>query len=247
MLDGQFREHERMPMRNLIWIAAVILAFAASASADNGGIPNMNDNTQSDRALEDRRVDQIALATTDTNALITKIVVVTGDCAFRAETNDSRRRNVNKVGITQDMPFIGEFFAKTPRQGQLNSANQVGLVYLERPALYIDLRQTSGSPTADRALLEALGAAAAGGQGVAFAPNTAAAPYTAFSVINRNFQFTVPRGNFAATAPTGTSCGGNAMTRLPPLAPLFDKAVGSAHLLDGQLVVLIRPSIIAGY
>jgi len=33
---------------------------------------------------------------------------------------------------------------------------------------------------------------------------------------------------------------------MPALAPLFDRPEGTAHLLDGQLITLVRPSIIAG-
>jgi hypothetical protein len=35
------------------------------------------------------------------------------------------------------------------------------------------------------------------------------------------------------------------MAVLPALAPFFEKPEGTAHLLNGQLIALVRPSIIA--
>lgn len=208
---------------------------------------NPSENTPADRALEVRRLDTIHLAMEDSYATLTQIVVVTPDCAFRGDTGVTRRRNVNKLGFTQDLPLIGEFFADTPRQGQLNASNQLGLAYLGGSTLYIDLRSASRSPTTDRSLLSALSAGPTGGQSAAFATSVAAPPFVGFSVVNRNFQFQVPKANFSAVAPAGIACGKDAMTRLPPLGPLFAQPVGSVHLLNGQLIVLVKPSIIAGY
>jgi len=99
----------------------------------------------------------------------------------------------------------------------------------------------------DRSFLSALASGPTGGQTAAFAPNGTAPPFVGFSIVNRNFQFQVPKANFSTVAPAGTACGKDAMTHLPPLAPLFAQPVGSVHLLTGQLIVLIKPSIIAGY
>jgi hypothetical protein len=247
MLDGEPWEKSAMRISNLAWAILVTLAILPTAYAGNDGGLNLNDNTQADRALEGMRLDTIHLAMEDSYATLTQIVVVTPDCAFRGDTAVTRRRNVNKVGITQDMPFIGEFFADTPRQGELNTSNQLGLAYLEGSTLYVDLRSGSPTPTANRSLLDALVTGPTGGQSAPFAANSAAPPLAGFSVVNRNFQFQVPKANFSAVAPAGTACGKDAMTRLPPLAPLFAKPVGSVHLLTGQLIVLVRPSIIAGY
>ena len=46
-------------------------------------------------------------------------------------------------------------------------------------------------------------------------------------------------------APAGYRCGPDAMAALPALAPFFEKPEGTAHLLNGQLIALVRPSIIA--
>ena len=65
------------------------------------------------------------------------------------------------------------------------------------------------------------------------------------SVVNRDFQFVIQPGGFTAVAPPGYSCGPNALAAMPSLASLFDRPEGTAHALDGQLVALVRPSIIA--
>ena len=239
-----------MRIGNLIWltVAAFTLArgaFLPEAFAQNDRNPSQN--TPADRALEGARLDDIHLAMQDSYATLTRIVVVTPDCAFRGDTSVTRRRNVNKVGITQDMPFIGEFFAATPRQGQLDAGNQLGLAYLDDSTLYVDLRSSGASRSSARSFLGALNSSPAEPRGASFAANGTAAPFVGFSVVNRSFQFQVPKNNFTAVSPAGTSCGKGAMTRLPALAPLFAQAVGSAHLLKGQLIVLVKPSIIASY
>jgi hypothetical protein len=250
MLDRAFRESVSMRLGNLIWVtlAAFTLAwdaFLPEAFAQNDRNPR--ENTPADRAIEGARLDDIHLAMQDSYATLTRIVVVTPDCAFRGGTSVTQRRNVNKVGITQDMPFIGEFFAPTPRQGQLDAGNQLGLAYLDGSTLYVDLRPNGASRSSDRSFLGALYSSPAEPHRVNFAANGTAAPFVGFSVVNRSFQFQVPKTNFTAVSPAGTSCGKGAMARLPALAPLFAQAVGSAHLLKGQLIVLVKPSIIAGY
>lgn len=239
-----------MRIGKLAWIILAAWALASGirppdALAQDDRFPS--DHSPADRALEGARLDTIHLAMKDSYATLTQISVVTSDCAFRGDTSPTMRRNVNKVGITQDMPFIGQFFAATPRQGQLNAGNQIGLAYVQNSTLYVDLRTASAAASADRSLLSALATDPAGGQTAPFAPNGAATPFTGFSVVNRDFQFQVPMANFTALAPAGTACGKDAMTRLPPLAPLFAQAAGSVHLLKGEMVVLVKPSIIAGY
>ncbi len=219
--------------------------FQPDAMAENDGFPM--DHSPADRALEGKRLDTIHLAMQDGYATLDKVVVVSPDCAFRGDTGATMRRNVNKVGITQDMPFIGQFFAATPRQGQLNAGNQIGLAYNDESTLYVELRTASAAPTADRGLLGALATSPTTGQSAPLAPNGAAAPFAGFSVVNRDFQFQVPMANFAALAPVGAACGKDAMTRLPPLAPFFAQPTGTVHLLKGEMIVLVKPSIIAGY
>ena len=236
-----------MRISDLTWTILATFVLLPSAFAQDSGGTNLNDNTQADRALEDKRLDTIYLAMEDSYATLTQIVVMTPDCAFRGDTSVTRRRNVNKLGITQDLPLIGEFFAATPRQGQLNASNQLGLAYLDGSTLYVDLRPASGSAAVDHSLLSRLSSGGTGAQSISSAPNGAAPPFAGFSVVNRSFQFQVPKTNFAAVAPAATTCSNGAMTRLPPLAPLFAKPVGSAHLLTGQLVVLVKPSIVAEY
>ncbi len=234
-----------MRIGKLAWAIVAVFAVMPAAIAENDRNPS--ENTPADRALEGARLDTIHLAMANSYATLTQIVVVTPDCAFRGATSVTRRRNVNKVGITQDIPLIGEFFADTPRQGELNASNQLGLAYIDGSTLYVDLRPAGGSPTADRSFLSALAGGPTGGQSAAFAPNGAAPPFVGFSVVNRNFQFQVPKANFSAFAPAGAACGKDATKRLPSLAPLFAQPVGSAHLLNGQLIVLVKPSIVAGY
>jgi hypothetical protein len=235
-----------MRIGKLAWTIAVMFAFVPGAFAQRND-RNPMENTPTDRALESARLDNIRLAMEDGYATLTQIVVLTPDCVFRGSTSVTRRRNVNKVGITQDLPLIGEFFADTPRQGKLNAANQLGLAYIHDSTLFVDLRSGSGSPTTDRSLLSRLANGPSGGQIAAFAPSDAAPPFVGFSIVNRNFQFQVPKANFSAVAPASAACGKDAMTRLPPLAPLFAQPAGTVHLLNGQLIVLVKPSIVAGY
>src|SRR5207248_6588105 len=126
----------------VVWGAVPTKAFAQNDR-------NSSENTAADRALQGGRLDDIHLVMQGSYATLTRIVVVTPDCAFRGDTSVTRRRNVNKVGITQDMPFIGEFFAATPRQGQLNGGNQLGLAYLDGSTLYVDLRPSGTSQSPD--------------------------------------------------------------------------------------------------
>ena len=236
-----------MRLSGLTWTILATLVLLPSAFAQNSDGVNLNDSTQADRALEDKRLDTIHLAMEDSFATVNQIVVVTPDCAFHGDTSVTRRRNVNKLGFTQDLPLVGKFFAATPRQGQLNAGNRLGLAYLDGSTLYVDLRPARASAAADHSLLSRLSSGATGSQSASFAPNGAAPPFAGFSVVNRNFEFLVPNTNFAAAAPPGISCGKDAMTRVPALAPLFARPVGSAHLLTGQLVVLVKPSVVAGY
>ena len=241
-----------MRARNLL--ATLLTVGACAIGAGNALAQNDRnpmENSPADRSLQGARLDDIHLWMADSYATLTQLVVVTPDCAFRGGTSVNFRRNVNKVGITQDIPLIGQFFAATPRQGQLNSANQLGLAYIDGGTLYVDLRQgasaTSATAASDRSLLGTLTASPASAQSAPFSSGGNAPAFMAFSVVNRDYQFQVPVGNFTAIAPGGAACGAGAMTRLPPLGPLFATPVGTAHNLGGQLIVLIRPSIIAGY
>ena len=65
------------------------------------------------------------------------------------------------------------------------------------------------------------------------------------SVVNRDFQYVIQTGGFTAVAPAGYRCGPDALAALPSLSPLFARPEGTAHLLNGQLIALVRPSIIA--
>ena len=117
-----------MRIGKLAWVIVAVFAFVPAAIAENDRNPS--ENTPADRALEGARLDTIHLAMANSYATLTQIVVVTPDCAFRGATSVTRRHNVNKVGITQDLPLIGEFFADTPRQGKLNAANHAAAVEL---------------------------------------------------------------------------------------------------------------------
>jgi len=234
----------RVPRLAVLAVAMPLLGpLPALAGAGDNHEPQ--DNTPADRALEDKRVDQIPLYT-GRYWTVSEIVVLTADCAFRAGTGQSLRRNTNKLGITQDLPFIGGLFANTPRQGELNAGNQMGLAYIQDETMYVDLRPAAAPGAADPGLLQALaqGANGIGGQSFVVAPG--APPLQSFSIANRTFEFLVPLGNFSAVAPPGVACAGNSLAGLPAIAPLFPKPLGSAHLSEGRLIVLVRPSIIAG-
>lgn len=222
---------------------AMILAAAGVQAGQPSGNTNTNDNTPWNRRLDDARVDQIRLQT-DRFDTVTLVVVITPDCAFRSDTRNIMRRNVNRLGFTQGLPLIGGFFANTPRAGTLNGSNQIGLAFLRGNVLYVDTRPVSSLAKPDAGLLEAL---ARGPTGAATANLTlpgAESPQS-ISVVNRDFQFVIQSGGFTAVAPPGYHCGPNALTAMPSLAPLFDRPEGTAHDLDGQLVALVRPSIIA--
>jgi hypothetical protein len=229
-------------------LAAFVLAIgfhAQDAQAQNDRNPS--ENSPADRSLQGARLDDIHLWMADGYATLTQLVVVTPDCAFRGSASVNFRRNVNKVGITQDIPLIGQFFAATPRQGQLNSANQLGFAYIDSGTLFVDLTQNFGPMAGDRSVLPALTGGPANAQTAPFSAGGNAPAFMAFSVVNRDYQFQVPVGNFTAIVPGGIACGPRAMERLPPLSAVFPQSVGTAHNLGGQLIVLIKPSIIAGY
>jgi hypothetical protein len=233
----------------IAFLAAAVLAILPSGlrADEPSGNTNSSDNTPWNRRLDDARVDEIKLKT-DRYDTVTEVVVITPDCAFRSDTRNINRRNVNRIGFTQDIPLIGGLFENTPRAGRLDGSNQVGLAYLDGNVLFIDTRPTTGAPkpatAPDRTLLTALAKGPAGTSSANFAVAGAGSPENV-SVVNRDFQYVIQTGGFTAVAPTGYRCGMDAMTALPALAPLFEKPEGTAHLLNGQLIALVRPSIIA--
>ncbi len=241
-----------MQAGKLVWTLLMAIAlggcFAVSAAqAQSDENRNPVENSPADRALQGARLDEIRLSMRDSFATLTQLVVVTSDCAFRGGTSVNYRQNVNKLGFTQDLPLVGQFFVPTPRQGQLTEANQLGLAFIDNGTLFVDLRRSYGPASSDHSLLQTLTGAPASAKGVAFSAGANAPAFIAFSVVNRDFQYQVPIGNFTAIAVDGTACTPGVMTRLPPLGALFAQPVGTAHNLNGQLIVLIKPSIIAGY
>ena len=233
----------------IVFLAAAMLGvLPATTRADQpSGNTNSSDNTPWNRRLDDARVDEIKLKT-DRYDTVTEVVVITPDCAFRSDTRNINRRNVNRIGFTQDIPLIGGLFENTPRAGRLDGSNQIGLAYLDGNVLYIDTRSANGSgkaaATSDRAWLTALAKGPAGTSSANFAVAGAGSPENV-SVVNRDFQYVIQTGGFTAVAPAGYRCGPDAMAALPALAPFFEKPEGTAHLLNGQLIALVRPSIIA--
>jgi hypothetical protein len=227
-------------------LAIVGLALPSDAVANDSGNSNNRVFSPWERKLYDTQVYEIPLWT-ERHDIVTKVVVVTASCAFRSDTRAIERRNVNKIGITQDIPVLGQLFGDTPRQGQLTDGNRVGLAYLDRQTLYVDLRPASSLANPGRRLLDALadGPAAERGAPFAIAPN--APLFASFSVVNRDFEFVIRSANFAAVAPPRRPCGDGAFAHLPALAPLFPRPIGTAHLLTGRLIVLVPPSIVAGY
>jgi len=223
--------------------AAVVLAAPSLWAGGPSGNTNTNDNTPWNRRLDDARVDQIRLQT-DRFDTVTLVVVITPDCAFRSDTRNIVRRNVNRLGFTQGLPLIGGFFTNTPRAGTLNDANQIGLAFLRGNVLYVDTRPVTSLAKPDAGLLEALARGPTGAASANLTLPGAESPET-ISVVNRDFQFVIQPGGFTAVAPPGYACGPNALAAMPSLASLFDRPEGTAHNLDGQLVALVRPSIIA--
>jgi hypothetical protein len=227
-------------------LAIIASALPSEARADDSGNRNDRGLRPWERKLYDTQVYEIPLWT-QRHDTASRIVVVTASCAFRGDTRAITRRNVNKIGITQDIPVIGQLFGDTPRQGQLTDGNRVGLAFLDSETLYVDLRPRTGLANPDRRLLDGLanGPAAARGAPFAIAPNTPL--FASFSVVNRDFEFVIPSAYFTAVAPPGGACGDGAFAHLPALAPLFRQPIGTAHLLTGRLIVLVPPSIVAGY
>ena len=145
------------PSFGVLFLAVAMLAVLPSGlRADQpSGNTNSSDNTPWNRRLDDARVDEIKLKT-DRYDTVTEVVVITPDCAFRSDTRNINRRNVNRIGFTQDIPLIGGLFENTPRAGRLDGSNQIGLAYLDGNVLYIDTRSATGTGKADAGLLGAL-------------------------------------------------------------------------------------------
>ncbi len=94
-----------MRARNLL--ATLLTVWACAIGAGNALAQNDRnpmENSPADRSLQGARLDDIHLWMADSYATLTQLVVVTPDCAFRGGTSVNFRRNVNKVGITQDIP-----------------------------------------------------------------------------------------------------------------------------------------------
>jgi hypothetical protein len=227
-------------------VAIFGLALSFAAHADDSDTRNDRVFSPWERKLYDTQVYEIPLWT-QRHDTVTRVVVVTASCAFRSDTRVITRRNVNKIGITQDIPVIGQLFGDTPRQGQLTYGNQVGLAYLDHETLYVDLRPRTSLANPDRRLLDALANGPPAGRGAPFAIAPTTPLLASFSVVNRDFEFVIPSANFAAVAPPGKTCGDGVFAHWPALAPLFPQPIGTAHLLTGRLIVLVPPSIIAGY
>jgi hypothetical protein len=223
--------------------AAAILAAAGAWADQPSGNTNTNDNTPWNRRLDDARVDEIKLRT-DRYDTVTAVVVITPDCAFRSDTRNIMRRNVNRLGFTQDLPIIGGFFENTPRAGKLDGSNQIGLAFLRGDVLYVDTRPVTSLAKPDPGLLDVVASGPTGAASANLTLPGAEAPES-ISVVNRDFQYVIQPGGFTAVAPPGYRCGPNALAAMPSLAPLFEKPEGTAHDLNGQLIALVRPSIIA--
>ena len=227
-----------------IFLAAALAFAAAGAQAQQpSGNTNSSDNTPWNRRLDDARVDQIRLQT-DRFDTVTQLVVITPDCAFRSDTRNITRRNVNRLGFTQGLPLIGGFFTNTPRSGTLNGSNQIGLAFLKGNVLYVDTRPVTSLDKPDPAMLDALARGPTGAASADLRLPGAESPQSV-SVVNRDFQFVIQPGRFTAVAPPGYRCGPNALAAMPSLGSLFQRQEGTAHDLDGQLVALVPPSIIA--
>src|SRR5262245_3289982 len=81
----------------------------------SGGRAYADDNrtlSPQDRDLYDTQVYQIPLWT-ERHDMATGVVVLTSSCAFRSNTRAITRRNVNKIGITQDIPVLGQLSGNT--------------------------------------------------------------------------------------------------------------------------------------
>ncbi|HXQ41380.1 MAG TPA: hypothetical protein VN821_08935 [Candidatus Udaeobacter sp.] len=227
--------------------AAALFGGLAPAGAEmSGSGGNPRDNNSGAIGVDDKRVDQISLKT-DINALVTKLVVMTPDCVFRGGTDGTTRRNVNRLGFTQDLPLIGGLFEQTPRQDDLTADNQRGLSFLKDGTIFVDLRPSAGTGAPDPGLLTALADGPTVGGSQAFAVAEGAPALQSVGVLNRNFEYLVRPGNFAALAPMGRHCGANALADLPPIGSLFDKPLGVVYLTEGRLIVVAKPSIIGGY
>jgi hypothetical protein len=227
--------------------AAALFGGLAPVRAEMSGSGNeAKDNTPASQSVEDKRVDQISLKT-DINALVTKLVVMTPDCVFRGGTDRTKRRNVNRLGFTQDLPLIGGLFEQTPRQDDLTAGNQRGLSFLRDGTIFVDLRPSAGAGAPDPGLLTALADGPTGGESQVFAVAEGAPALQSVSVLNRDFEYLVRPANFAALAPMGRHCGANALADLPPIGSLFDRPLGAVYLTQGGLIVVAKPSIIGGY
>jgi hypothetical protein len=227
--------------------AAALFGGLAPAVADmSGSGGNPRDNNSGAIGVDDKRVEQISLKT-DINALVTKLVVMTPDCVFRGGTDGTTRRNVNRLGFTQDLPLIGGLFEQTPRQDDLTAGNQRGLSFLKDGTIFVDLRPSAGTGAPDPGLLTALADGPTSGESQVFAATEGAPALQSVGVLNRDFEYLVRPGNFAALAPMGRHCGANALADLPPIGSLFDKPLGAVYLTDARLIVVAKPSIIGGY
>ena len=229
-----------------IAVAALVGSLAPAHAEMSGSGGNPRDNNSGRIGVYDQRVDQISLKT-DINAIVTKLVVVTADCAFRGGTDGTARRNVNRLGFTQELPLVGQLFEQTPRQDQLTSDNQRGLSFLKDGTIFVDLRPSAGTGAPDPGLLTALADGPVTGGGQVFAVTVGSPALQGVGVLNRDFEYLIRPGNFVALAPMGRHCGANALADLPPLGSLFDKPLGAVYLTEGSLLVVAKPSIIGGY
>ena len=209
----------RMYLATAIGVAALLSGLAPAWADMSGSGAEPKDNTPASQAMEDKRVDQIYLKT-DSNVLVKQVVVMTPDCSFRGATDRSMRRNINKLGFTQDLPLIGGLFEQTPRRGDLNDSNQLGLAYLKDGTLFVDLRPPARAGAPDPGLLSALADGPAGSESQTFAVAAGAPALQSFSIVNRDFEYLVRLGNFSPLAPAGRHCGANASAGPFPPCPL---------------------------
>jgi hypothetical protein len=251
---------------NRVLLAALLsgaTALPALANKERETKKPANESATTDRTVKLTPLDHLPLSVENRQVLI-ECVFVEG--AGRTLAMDLGVGSVVpeelRFGLGQALPLVGELFQKDGGflPGDFGPENRVGTAAVAGSVLAVSLRP-DGQVTGGGLTLEQLCAPAAGNQPAQVPLTQALAPFKLDVDIvvaangNLVFQLRTTASTFDHGSLTGAKSGaaagaGNTGTAAPVLAdipalgPLF-KPVGSAHVQNRKLMILIRPTVLS--
>jgi len=212
------------------WLAG--LAAAALLGAGFAMATNRDDSHTADGEFSEypMPVDTIRLASAAAGHVSVTCVVLTGpDGTYAAATAGNVTRNLVRSRLPEFLPVIGHLFEKPPRVRDFSPASKVGEVLLSGRALIVRL---PGAPEGDGG---APPGELCGSRGGAYhlpiaRPGGPRSRAFYAAIANGQHYFLMEAPSFRPT------------DRAPTAAGAVE--VGEAHAGEGELLILVRPSIL---